>query len=520
MTPLYLALLAEDPEKYGFTLTQLRDWAKNLSVSIAGYLNTQTASNQGAPEHAAKKIGGSKDELDSEGAAGSGAGSSLVAVGNGRVLSTGSLTSNHQDEDHDTDGYHQAASGGPDGTADGPAGPRVPVISSRFSSTPAAAAAASLRALSLISDMGDLSMAGGVPTGILTPANPALPPMSALPFHLHPSAQSISHIPVPPYDPVKLVTPSPPSELYMECAIRCRIPTDDKGQFWVHLYVNNRDQEHHLALVYGNLRSRTLDLPRLAETEFDRISRGACPIDQFPAVQAAWAASDSNNTANSETQADDSNVPLARIHSACFTGETICSSRCDCAEQLHSSMQAMRDATRDPNSAAGVILYLRQEGRGIGLPNKLRAYNLQDLGHDTVTANLLLDLPEDGRRYDLAAAMLKDLGVKSVRLMTNNPAKIKGIEEGGVKVVERQSMVPERWKRMMGLLSTSSSPAPDTSTTVGCGGELKEVSPQVATPSSNRRPSLVSAALIESTAEQSESPFAGRVAETLDRAGH
>ncbi|KXS09454.1 hypothetical protein M427DRAFT_78101, partial [Gonapodya prolifera JEL478] len=233
----------------------------------------------------------------------------------------------------------------------------------------------------------------------------------------------------------------------VECAVRSRIPTEDKGEFWVHLYVNNRDQEHHLAIVYGNMRSRTVDLPRPGETEFDRISRGACPLEKLAEVQASTASWESTTAQTKEGEDEDpSSAPLARIHSACFTGETILSARCDCAEQLHTAMRAMHEATSDPTSPPGVILYMRQEGRGIGLPNKLRAYNLQDLGHDTVTANLLLDLPEDGRRYDIAAAMLRDLGVGRVRLMTNNPAKIKGVQEGGVRVVERRGMVPERWK--------------------------------------------------------------------------
>ena len=128
---------------------------------------------------------------------------------------------------------------------------------------------------------------------------------------------------------------------------------------------------------------------------------------------------------------DDGGPVLARIHSECLTGDVFGSHRCDCGEQLQQSMARLQAAQR------GVLLYLRQEGRGIGLTNKIRAYALQEGGLDTVDANRALGLPDDMRDYRVAAAMLLDLGVRSVALITNNPLKIDGLERGGVRVVER-----------------------------------------------------------------------------------
>ncbi|MGZ4955260.1 MAG: GTP cyclohydrolase II, partial [Methylobacter sp.] len=119
---------------------------------------------------------------------------------------------------------------------------------------------------------------------------------------------------------------------------------------------------------------------------------------------------------------------LVRIHSECFTGDVLGSRRCDCGEQLDRSLQFIA------NHGAGVLIYLRQEGRGIGLLQKLRAYNLQDQGYDTVDANLLLGHGADERDYALAARILDDLGVKSVLLMTNNPAKISALKSEGIHV--------------------------------------------------------------------------------------
>src|SRR5262249_4258644 len=119
---------------------------------------------------------------------------------------------------------------------------------------------------------------------------------------------------------------------------------------------------------------------------------------------------------------------LTRVHSSCFTGEVLGSQRCDCRAQLDAAMAKIGAEGR------GVLVYLVQEGRGIGLGNKIRAYALQDEGHDTVEANLQPGLAADDRSYELAAGMLADLGVRSVRLMTNTPAKIAGLEAAGVRV--------------------------------------------------------------------------------------
>ena len=128
---------------------------------------------------------------------------------------------------------------------------------------------------------------------------------------------------------------------------------------------------------------------------------------------------------------DDGGPVLVRAHSECLTGDVLGSSRCDCGQQLADSLRFLREQGR------GILLYLRQEGRGIGLANKISAYALQEQGLDTVEANLALGFPEDARDYRVAAEMLLDLGVWRVRLLTNNPAKIEGLEHYGVEVVER-----------------------------------------------------------------------------------
>ena len=125
---------------------------------------------------------------------------------------------------------------------------------------------------------------------------------------------------------------------------------------------------------------------------------------------------------------------LVRMHSECLTGEVFGSLRCDCADQLREAMAAIS------RRGAGVVVYLRQEGRGIGLANKIRAYALQDEGYDTVDANRLLGLPDDARSYRAGAAMLTDLGVSNIELLTNNPAKVKGLLEAGISRVIRLPM--------------------------------------------------------------------------------
>jgi GTP cyclohydrolase II len=123
-------------------------------------------------------------------------------------------------------------------------------------------------------------------------------------------------------------------------------------------------------------------------------------------------------------------VPV-RLHSACFTGDLMGSLRCDCRDQLEAALTFVGRAER------GVVLYLPQEGRGIGLVNKIRAYGLQEQGLDTVEANIALGFPDDLRDYDVAAAMLHALGIESVCLLTNNPRKVEGLRKYGVPVIGR-----------------------------------------------------------------------------------
>eukprot|EP01135_Chromosphaera_perkinsii_P008732 Nk52_evm65s1444 gene=Nk52_evmTU65s1444 len=175
--------------------------------------------------------------------------------------------------------------------------------------------------------------------------------------------------------------------LKVEKSAQARIPTVE-GDFELALYHNNSDEKEHLAMIYGDL-----DIAKP--------------------------------------------VPV-RVHSECFTGEVMGSLRCDCGEQLHLAMEMIAEL------GYGIIVFLRQEGRGIGLAEKLKAYNLQDKGYDTVEANVMLGHGPDERTYDIAGLILKDMGVSNVQLLTNNPKKIESLENLGLSVENRIPVVPKK----------------------------------------------------------------------------
>lgn len=184
---------------------------------------------------------------------------------------------------------------------------------------------------------------------------------------------------------------------HIDDLVQTPIPTRH-GEFILHYYRNNLDDKEHIALVKGKVNKKE-------------------------------------------------NIPV-RIHSECFTGDVLGSRRCDCGEQLSMAMQMIQDAK------AGVLIYLRQEGRGIGLLKKLQAYNLQDKGLDTVDANIQLGHLADEREYGVAALILEDLQVKSIQLITNNPKKIDGLEKLGIKVTGRIPIVASAHEDNMGYLKT------------------------------------------------------------------
>ncbi len=169
-------------------------------------------------------------------------------------------------------------------------------------------------------------------------------------------------------------------EKHVNCVANAKLPTV-YGEFQIKGYVNDITGEHHVALVCGDIQ--------------------------------------------------DGEDVLCRVHSECLTGDVFGSARCDCGDQLHTAMKMVQEEGR------GVILYMRQEGRGIGLINKLKAYELQEHGRDTVEANVELGFEPDLREYWSGAQMLQDLGVKSIRLMTNNPSKIYGLEGFDFKITQR-----------------------------------------------------------------------------------
>jgi len=144
-------------------------------------------------------------------------------------------------------------------------------------------------------------------------------------------------------------------------------------------------------------------------------------------------------------------APLVRVHSQCLTGDVLTSQRCDCRAQLELSMKKIGQ------SPSGILLYLPQEGRGIGLMNKLRAYELQDDGMDTVEANESLGFAADAREYDFPAQILKKLGATKIRLLSNNPDKVKQLESAGVKVVQRVPCQPRISKISRRYLQTKKS---------------------------------------------------------------
>ncbi len=174
---------------------------------------------------------------------------------------------------------------------------------------------------------------------------------------------------------------SPSDALQVEVYATAELPTR-YGQFQIVAFLNNRDGKEHIAIVHGDV-------------------NGAESV-------------------------------LTRIHSECLTGDVLGSLKCDCGPQLD---QALSEIAEHP---AGVVLYMRQEGRGIGLANKIMAYSLQDTGLDTVEANRHLGFDDDLRHYDISAEMLKLLGVRSIELMTNNPGKVDGLVEAGIQVVSRR----------------------------------------------------------------------------------
>ncbi|KAF9258192.1 hypothetical protein L218DRAFT_1067098 [Marasmius fiardii PR-910] len=275
-----------------------------------------------------------------------------------------------------------------------------------------------------------------------------------------------------------------PPPVEVKCVARTRIPTPH-GPAFLHLYHNNRDSKEHLAIVIDpvqlnepgqlstdlpqrpHIRSQSLDAVWSdTETEMDRITRGA------------YVGRLSSTSQKASTPPPPTGTPpylhLIRIHSECFTGETIGSMRCDCGEQLDEAIRQISQPVVVPSSATqtqtqntgatatttitipgyGAVIYLRQEGRGIGLLSKIRAYNLQDLGHDTVT-NLMLGYGADERGYEVAGAIIRDLGLGKlsnnggeggVRMLTNNPDKVEALEKEGIRVLERVPIVPRSWR--------------------------------------------------------------------------
>jgi GTP cyclohydrolase II len=166
------------------------------------------------------------------------------------------------------------------------------------------------------------------------------------------------------------------------------------------------------------------------------------------AIQHGNLKSSSNGSARAAAKSHAHKAPLVRVHSQCLTGDVFTSERCDCRAQLEFSL---RKIAKEPS---GVLLYLPQEGRGIGLINKLKAYELQDAGLDTVEANRRLGFADDARDYEFAAEALKALGIRDVRLLSNNPDKVTQLESAGIRVVERVPCRPRTSKHSAAYLRT------------------------------------------------------------------
>lgn len=244
----------------------------------------------------------------------------------------------------------------------------------------------------------------------------------------------------------------------VQCIARARIPTTQGPEIFLHLYSNDVDNKEHLAIVFGeDIRSRSLYRRREGDTQSDRMIRGAYVGKLYPGRRDAdydkssglKIEFDSNGEMIVDPQSTFCESALVRIHSECYTGETAWSARCDCGEQFDEAGRLMGI------NGHGCIVYLRQEGRGIGLGEKLKAYNLQDLGADTVEANLLLRHPADKRSFGMATSILVDLGLTEIDLLTNNPDKIIAVEgrDRLVHVNHRVAMVPLAWQGEEGVKS-------------------------------------------------------------------
>jgi len=185
--------------------------------------------------------------------------------------------------------------------------------------------------------------------------------------------------------------------------------------------------------------------------EFQRYAEADIPTARGPFRLIVYRFGDEEHLAYVRGEVYGHTDVLVRTHSECLTGEVLGSLRCDCGAQLELALDRLVEEGR------GVLVYMRQEGRGIGLGNKVRAYALQDQGIDTVEANLALGFSVDARSYDYAALILKDLGVRSVRLMTNNPAKVEGLQRAGVVITAQQAHWAEESEHSAAYLATKRS---------------------------------------------------------------